>query len=151
MSAVIFTTPLHGKRPREETLPRPIEEVIGILRTTSLFEDGHGHHLPSSCKTFTESGRVEGSRWLSVALLCIKMSIELANNGLRFKNNTTLKEKLRKEFVFCDEPLSFIERIKIAELLEPFADCDDAEVVQRAYVENYQKLFEELKHSCTSK
>jgi hypothetical protein len=78
------------------------------------------------------------------------MSIELAKNGLRLKNNTTLKEKLRKEFVFCDEPLSFIERIKIAELLEPFADCDDAEVVQRAYVENYQKLFEELKHCWTT-
>ena len=146
MSAVICTTPLHGKRPREETLPRPIEEVIGILRTTSLFEDTY---VSGSCKTFTESGRVEGSRWLSVALLCIKMSIELANNGLRFKNNTTLKEKLRKEFVFCDEPLSFIERIKIAELLEPFADCDDAEMVQRAYVENYQKLFDELKHHWT--
>jgi hypothetical protein len=145
MSAVILNTPLPGKRHREEPWPVPSKEVIGILGTTSLFEDTS---VLGSCKNFTESGRVEGSRWLSVALLCIKMSIELANNGLKFKNNTT--RKLRKEFVFCDEPLSFIERIKIADLLEPFADCDDAEVVQRACVENYQKRFEELKHHWTT-
>ena len=67
--------PPSGKRTREEPWPAPIEEVVKILGTTSLFEDTD---VSGSCKNFTISGRVKESRWLSVALLCIKMSIELA-------------------------------------------------------------------------